>query len=501
MTGNSEASALLIPLCYTDAALLDEPVQIADEPLLINGAFHRLSSAARSQLVSYGIKKKMPIVLKRDGSYNHLINGFLRSLPDNGCNSPLSWEAYARDLMLFETFLIGQGCEEIGEALPHHFRAYRALRRHRTPGQKPVEATTWDRQSSTLRQFFSWRSREKKTVNPYEPAKKARRPYAFYGDRRRGEGNTASSSRLVKHIRLEDFRDFVNLGLCGSSDDNSTPEKLRMYLRNAAFAQLAVCTGLRLTENAALLLAELGNFNETTSKVIPFEPGVMTTKGQKHRRLFIPTSVLKGPIEKYCSLLRSNIVTSDVAMRHYSDNKYNWQHAALCGDRYFIDRASKQRHEYHKLDVDQRKRLLDVSDGKYEPAMLWLQENGQPAANTTFSAAFERANRLLETRYGKALGVSPHMLRHTFAVYTLTGLIRRLTGTSKDLEKEKHKSSSSAYQELIGDPLRTLQRWLGHSSIDTTMIYLTYIDQNQDEIEHDFANWNRHIDQIWSMVK
>ena len=33
------------------------------------------------------------------------------------------------------------------------------------------------------------------------------------------------------------------------------------------------------------------------------------------------------------------------------------------------------------------------------------------------------------------------------------------------------------YMKIVSDPLRRVQRWLGHSSIMTTQKYLTYVDE------------------------
>jgi integrase/recombinase XerD len=71
-------------------------------------------------------------------------------------------------------------------------------------------------------------------------------------------------------------------------------------------------------------------------------------------------------------------------------------------------------------------------------------------------------NRIIND-YGKRVGikVNTHMLRHTYATHTLIGLQRN---PSKNL-----------------DPLVFLQRQLGHSSIQTTMLYLHLVNDMADE--------------------
>ncbi|CRM96488.1 Tyrosine recombinase XerD [Pseudomonas sp. 22 E 5] len=72
-------------------------------------------------------------------------------------------------------------------------------------------------------------------------------------------------------------------------------------------------------------------------------------------------------------------------------------------------------------------------------------------------------NRIINDS-GKRVGikVNTHMLRHTYATHTLIGLQRN---RSKNL-----------------DPLVFLQRQLGHSSIQTTMLYLHLVNDMADEV-------------------
>jgi hypothetical protein len=61
-------------------------------------------------------------------------------------------------------------------------------------------------------------------------------------------------------------------------------------------------------------------------------------------------------------------------------------------------------------------------------------------------------------RFGLDIDVTPHMLRHTFAVHMLTLLLREQMAW---LLEERAGRMSPAYRRLIGDPLLKLQRLMG----------------------------------------
>lgn len=97
-----------------------------------------------------------------------------------------------------------------------------------------------------------------------------------------------------------------------------------------------------------------------------------------------------------------------------------------------------------------------ASLGKNQKALL-LNHLGE-----TYGSAGKSLNRIInETGKLAAIEVHTHMLRHTYATHTLVNLQRNPQNGL--------------------DPLVFLQRQLGHSSIQTTMVYLHLINEMADE--------------------
>jgi len=134
----------------------------------------------------------------------------------------------------------------------------------------------------------------------------------------------------------------------------------------------------------------------------------------------------------------------------------------------------------------ERGRLVLVgTDGMpAEPAALWLADNGAPMRPAGWEAAFLRGDARCRTR-GLDLHVTPHMLRHTFAVHMLSLLIQTQIGSV--IDRDEH--HGAAYRRVIGDPLQKLQRLLGHSSITSTYIYLDSLEESRALVDAAAARW------------
>jgi hypothetical protein len=71
----------------------------------------------------------MPFVLGDDGSYEWVLNWFLRSLPTSGARSPRTWRAYAYDLVTWARFLAEQRGRSVLDATREDLDAFYAARR------------------------------------------------------------------------------------------------------------------------------------------------------------------------------------------------------------------------------------------------------------------------------------------------------------------------------------------------------------------------------------
>jgi integrase len=109
--------------------------------------------------------------------------------------------------------------------------------------------------------------------------------------------------------------------------------------------------------------------------------------------------------------------------------------------------------------LHERNHLEKVSENKYPE--LFLNKNGRPWAQSGKSL-----NNLWKN-LGLPFKVTPHMLRHTYATYTLFELRKR---------------------KIQIDPLLYVRDRLGHASIQTTEKYLHYLSEIEEQLMTDYQN-------------
>lgn len=427
--------------------------------------------------------------IQRDGAaYDANLDRFLADLPLNGVRSQHSLRSYAYDLLVWVRFLNEARGKTVWQATRDDVDAYHRARRQDDAANR-ISAASWNRAVAALDKLYRW---------GVEDGSISQSPFLYRDVWRRlpsGRGRTITATRNqayeraakrsdVKFITIEDYRRFRDVGLQGLAvDGGERPgSRDRNGSRNALFADLLITTGLRLEEASSLLAVEIEEAIRAAGadKQVAFRLPAALTKGDKGRTIRIPASLL-ARLRSYIEVERANAVgkfkTRGGAKRMHGRIATRFNSGT-------IEVTTKDgKRAPLRLDTvtpDERRRLVlcDASGEAIEPAAFWLSEIGLPVAPNSWEAVFARASRRCQDAR-LAFDVSPHQLRHSFAVHMLALLIRQRFGEvskSEDL-------SGAAYRRLLGDPLQQVQRLLGHSSLATTYIYLDHLAGCQDTVD------------------
>jgi site-specific recombinase XerD len=467
--------------------------------------YHQLTECSPNEqslveaLRSAGVPDRMPFLLASDGSYDLQLNRFLRELPHNGVRSWHSWKSYALDLLTWCRFLQEHRGTTVWKATRADLIVYHQARRgglaplssDPTPdlaSAASISAASWNRTVAALDKFYQW-AREEGYVSTlpftYREAHSLH-GYHLVTVRRNTAFERAARHQEMKFLTMDAYLFFRDVGLRGRLPSGAEDAAFcgRNGERNAAFAELLITTGLRLTEANSLVLPEVPALREPVPKSVPFLLAPATAKGQKGRKISMPTRIVRQ-ITSYCEIERANAIARGQQRGVYE----RWPHFLR------VVQASRRTWTVQVGDETttllvsrltpqvRRSALLCRADGTVEaPMNLWLTEHGTPMTSDNWEAIFAQASARC-CRLGYELYVTPHMLRHTFAVHMLAQLIRAQIGVLFERPADDPSRRADAYRRLAGDPLRTLQKLLGHATITSTYIYLDNVLEAQALID------------------
>jgi len=148
----------------------------------------------------------------------------------------------------------------------------------------------------------------------------------------------------------------------------------------------------------------------------------------------------------------------------------------------------------HLLPPEVRRIAVIEREHGIEALGLFVGRGGLPiglrAWHATFAVASQRTIALGGERMGgRRARITPHDLRHTFAVVLLKALTE--VALAREAERRAGNVGPSTLSEHIAiNPRLTVQRLLGHSNPATTMIYLRYIEDTDELIQEVFESWN-----------
>ncbi|QQP89458.1 tyrosine-type recombinase/integrase [Skermanella rosea] len=280
-----------------------------------------------------------------------------------------------------------------------------------------IEERSWNAEAAALKRFF-----DACVLREILPRNPVNMPLFAWAIR-----SAAAAPERAKFITLAQFKKFRDEGLARG----------RYGSRNIAYADLLLTTGLRLDEG-----------NGFRDSDIPKPAAAMppsTGKGFNHR---VRPEVAKGSKGRKVRISPK----CENSLLFYRD----------------------------LLRVDQVARGKRVGLYDRPPHEFWLNQSNLPMSGNGWEFVFRRASHLA------GVEATPHTLRHTFAIYTLSKLIQHNHESVARAQEEARKltsecagySAKTLYDTILGDPLRRLQKLLGHSSYESTFIYIDLLAED-----------------------
>lgn len=419
-----------------------------------------------------GLDEWVPRILRGDALYNLDVDRFFLSLPLAGVRSRHSLRAYAYDVAVWLRFLDAGG-KTVWGAASADVDAYHRARRRGEAGYR-ITARTWNRAIAALDKLYEWGQQQGLIAQVPFIRRAVWRSMHGGGRGMMAAGNAAYERGArppeVRFVTMRDYHVFREVGLRGLDREGAerAGARDRNGLRNALFADLLVSTGLRLEEASGLMAAELPVMApDDHSRQLWMRLPPPLTKGERGRSVLVPRRLL-GQISAYVSVERAR------AIAKFQERRGHERMA-----RAIMVRRSELARMTGICTPDERSRLVvcDEDGTPREPAALWLTEVGQPVRPNSWEVIFSRGCDRCAAN-GIPLSISPHQLRHTFAVHMLALLIQQ-----RLREAALPAGPVESYRIILGDPLQQVQRLLGHASLATTYIYLDHVASRSDTVD------------------
>jgi len=406
---------------------------------MVDGKPYRLPGNLIDQLTkTIGLFHGLPFFLDENGLYDYELSGFLSFVSSDGAGSIETLRTYAEQLNLWLRWLSAQG-KTWQVAKRTDLRAYYRVRRI----IGGISAGTWNLGMTAIARLYEWALWEKLIAESPVPHKwkrafSAGSMHVFKHGLALRDGASESRTRF---LTVEQFRVFI-AGLRNVGGNRS-----RTSARNIVLAMLLIQTGMRISEALLMRHSELPDPNHkhfSRLRTVPMTLRRETTKGKKSRLIRIPKQILREVL-RYCE-----------------------------------DERSVQVEKRQKRDLSYA-----------VPDEIWLNEEGDVLSRNAVEKLFNRATR------ASGVDCTPHFLRHSFAIYTLSRLIQLMGAKKQQVDVPIDKQT---YLRICEDPLRKVQQLLGHSQISTTYKYLDYINLHDRLTDLAISEWTAEFSDVEELL-
>jgi site-specific recombinase XerD len=400
------------------------------------------------------------------------INAYLASRASRA-KSELTRKKYVCSLVVWLNFLSRIGVSW-DAATGYDIDTFKFWRMSDKGNSRRVQGRTFLGDLAALSVFYQWVSTRMDITSPVVREREPDPNLAVAGRHAVGKKKAApkvAKPSSVKWLTPRAFKRFNEVGLQGFTWDGTEDPKWRgrNSQRDAAFAEGLYGSGLRLAEFGSLLVDEVpansrkGFYTRSLAAACAkngigrhyWMAGTAVESLRGYREVERAAAVRAGQRSgRYERVAGLEIVTSPI------------------GESVIRVRGTSGetvREDVSELDPIRRRKLYRLVDGRLEPLSLWLNEDGLPRDPHAWDRTFERASERTATSGHKPMKVTPHMLRHSFALrwYSVGRLMYERRFAHLGIEELRD------FRTQFGDTWHLVQTLLGHRDPGTTMnVYL-----------------------------
>jgi len=426
----------------------------------------------------------MPVLLDERMCPVEPMSSWLRSLGLAG-RSEDTMTAYGHAVLRLLEFLRDRG-SDLFAATEADVLEFRRWRIHGQPA--PIQRATWGKEAAAINSLYGWL---------VDRGHLQHRPWRASGSRDVLR-NGATTDMKVRHLTLEQYRYFRDVGLGGQNPDATVDVSFRGWSphRNRAAAELALLTGMRLREWSTVLLPELGVGTAGQSVPGPAEfPLAACAKFGRPRTVFVPAGAVSA-VSTYLLLERQDTVrAAQKTLKARRDelfvvDRIDHDRGRLHG---VLDRRRTSRSIAELPPKLRRIAVLDTDDG-LEPLAVFVGTGGRMLTASSWDKTRWRAWQRMRAHAASAGGAALlprtpwlfHDLRHSFALRMLIHLTRRAV---PDHSVSDQVPMSTLLDHMTYNPLLIVQRLLGHASPASTYRYVAYLKDPMRDVEDAFREW------------
>jgi site-specific recombinase XerD len=415
-----------------------------------------------------------PVLISPDGSCDVRLCEFFAS-PHFASLRMSTRQSYAADLRMWLEYLWSRGLTW-SQASVREVNTYWLWRSRGDLNKNSVSGSKANRELAAISLLYRWAAHPTRGHVGFNPVEREslRPSRSGYQSAHPVRSRNVVAER-VKWVTPRTYRLWRKVGIEGYTlDDLRNPSfKGRNALRNKAMMDMLFSSGLRISEGSSLLTLELPAQDRHAVGLNEAHLPATVAKGRCPRMWYLFDDAL-ALVQSYIASTRQ--VSVERARRH---RRYERISRLMVTDTRVTTEGVKLKYSgrwwrHDDIEISDRQRLFIDTDAGPEPLWLWLSEAGMPLPVSAWTDVMSDGNdRVLDafktaspggttSHRARAPRLSPHSLRHSFALYMLIALHHAID------TRDGHTVSTGYHEERYRVAWETVRDLLGHRNETTT---------------------------------